>query len=112
MLAPFVPLAVAAAFAGGPYSPPPYPPAGPSVFGSAPHPGQAATDFNFPAAKALAFEYEGKSKALQSEMVALQASDGGKLTRTHRNYLRAKADALIAAYQRDLQLAAAVERKR
>jgi len=112
MLGPFVLLAVAAGLAGGPYDLPPYPPAGSTVFGSTPHPGEAATDFNFPAAKAVAFEYEAKAKALQSEMVALQESDGGKLTRTHRDYLRAKADALVAAFQRDIQFVAAVERKR
>ena len=106
MLAPFVALAAAAALAGSPYDRGPHPPAGSTNFvGSPPHPGKASTDFNSRTAKAVAFEYEAKAKALQSEMVVLQESDGGKLTSPHRAYLRAKADALITAYQRDLQLA-------
>ena len=113
MLAPCLALAAAAALAGSPYDRGPFPPAGATnPIGSAPHPGTAPTDFNGPEARAVAFEYQAKAKALQSEMIALQASDGGKLTRPHRAYLRDKADALIRAYRRDLRLAAAAAPQR
>ena len=47
--------------------------------------------------------YEREARALQSEMQALQASDGGKLTAEHRAYLRKKADALLGDYRRGVQ---------
>lgn len=61
------------------------------------------TGFIRPSKQSVDLEYSQKAKALQQEMLALQQSDGGVLTESHRAHLQAKAAELLASYREEMQ---------
>jgi hypothetical protein len=85
--------AFAAAFAMSPDGPPAFPPVS----------GDTVTRDTTLSIAALTHDYEEKSKALQTEMLALKQSDGGQLTPEHQAYLQRKLIRLLDAYHSALQ---------
>ena len=80
------------------------PPAPATLPGLPPHPpSHGGDDWSGQSAPELRLAYEREADALRTEMHALQQADGGELTAEHRTYLRKKAEALVAAYNRDIE---------
>ena len=75
-------------------SPPPHPPT---------HGGDGRWGFIEFSRHEVNLAYERQAKALQTEMHALQESDGGQLTAQHRDYMEEKVKALLSAYGRDVR---------